>query len=253
MDYQTENKHIAECLKELNLSSLKENLDLYESRANDEKWTYRQFLGNLLHLEWERRLENRKRQRIKRANFPELKYLVELEREELPAEGRAVLPELETLNFIREKRNVVMYGNPGTGKTHIAIALGIKACMEGCTVLFTSASSLLVQIREARSERTLKALQEKFLRYDLVIVDEFGYVSFDKEGGETIFNHVSLRSGKKSTITTTNLPFTRWDEIIKDKALCSALVDRLCHKAYLINMTGQSYRVKETQKMLSKL
>lgn len=71
MDYQTENKHIAECLKELNLSSLKENLDLYESRANDEKWTYRQFLGNLLHLEWERRLENRKRQRIKRANFPE--------------------------------------------------------------------------------------------------------------------------------------------------------------------------------------
>ena len=185
--------------------------------------------------------------------FPEMKFLQELEREELPAEGRAVLPELETLNFIREGRNVVMYGNPGTGKTHIAIALGIKACLEGYTVLFTTASSLLMQIREARSERTLKSLQERFLRYDLVIIDEFGYVSFDKEGGEVIFNHLSLRSGKKSTITTTNLPFTRWDEIIKDKALCSALVDRLCHKAYLINMTGPSYRVKETQKMLNKL
>ena len=253
MDYVTENKQLHDYLRGLVLPSVRDNLDLLEARANDEHWTYRQFLSNLLKIEWERRLENRKTQRIRRAMFPEMKFLQELEREELPAEGRAVLPELETLNFIREGRNVVMYGNPGTGKTHIAIALGIKACLEGYTVLFTTASSLLMQIREARSERTLKSLQERFLRYDLVIIDEFGYVSFDKEGGEVIFNHLSLRSGKKSTITTTNLPFTRWDEIIKDKALCSALVDRLCHKAYLINMTGPSYRVKETQKMLNKL
>jgi DNA replication protein DnaC len=182
-----------------------------------------------------------------------MKYLNELVREDLPADCRNILPELETLNFIREGRNVVMFGNPGTGKTHTAIGLGIQACLEGYTVYFTSVPQLLTQIREAQSSKTLTALRRRFLAYDLVICDEFGYVTFDKDGGEQIFNHLSLRAGKKSTITTTNLPFTRWEEIIKDKALCSALVDRICHKAYLINMTGPSYRVKETKMMLEKL
>mgnify|MGYP004448002571 FL=1 len=202
--------------------------------------------------EVQRRAENRKAQRLKQACFPEMKYLQELERDELPQEGRAILPDLETLSFIRDHRNIVMYGNAGTGKTHIAIALGIKACMEGHSVFFTTVPQMLTQIREAQSSLTLRKLQHRFLAYALVICDEFGYVSFDKEGGEQIFNHLSLRAGKKSTITTTNLPFTRWEEIIKDKALCSALVDRLCHKAYLVNMSGASYRVKETQKILNK-
>ena len=89
----------------------------------------------------------------------------------------------------------------------------------------------------------------RFERFDLVICDELGYVGFDKEGAEILFNHLSLRTGKKATIITTNLPFTRWEEVLKDKVLCSALVDRLCHKSYLVNMTGTSYRVKETKKL----
>lgn len=202
--------------------------------------------------EYNRRIENRKGQRIKRANFPEMKYLQELDREMLPQDCRVVLLELETLKFISEGRNIVMYGNPGTGKTHTAIGLGIKAALEGYSVYFTSVPHLLTEIREAQSEKSLKRLQERFLRYDLVITDEFGYVSLDKDGGEMLFNHLSLRAGKKATITTTNLPFVRWNEIIQDKALCAALVDRLCHKAYLINMTGPSYRVLETKKMNEK-
>ena len=108
---------------------------------------------------------------------------------------------------------------------------------------------LLTQIREAKSAKTLRALQLRFEKYDLVICDEFGYVSCDKEGGELLFNHLSLRAGKKATIITTNLAFNRWNEIIKDKVLVAAMVDRLTHKAYLVNMTGLSYRLKETQKM----
>lgn len=181
-----------------------------------------------------------------------MKYLQELDREMLPQDCRVVLPELETLKFISEGRNIVMYGNPGTGKTHTAIGLGIKAALEGYSVYFASVPHLLTEIREAQSEKSLKRLQERFLRYDLVITDEFGYVSLDKDGGEMLFNHLSLRAGKKATITTTNLPFVRWNEIIQDKALCAALVDRLCHKAYLINMTGPSYRVLETKKMNEK-
>ena len=182
-----------------------------------------------------------------------MKYLGELVREELPVDGRNVLPELETLNFIRDGRNVVMYGNPGTGKTHIAIGLGVKACMEGYTVLFTSVPHMLTMIREAKAGKTLQSLETRFKKYDLVICDEMGYVSFDKEGAELLFNMVSLRTGTRATIITTNLPFTRWEEIIKDKVLCSALVDRLCHKARLVNMSGQSYRVKETQNILKNI
>lgn len=89
----------------------------------------------------------------------------------------------------------------------------------------------------------------RFERFDLVICDELGYVGFDKEGAEMLFNHLSLRTGKKATIITTNLPFTRWEEVLKYKVLCPALVDRLCHKSYLVNMTGTSYRVKETKKL----
>ena len=96
-------------------------------------------------------------------------------------------------------------------------------------------------------------LEVKFERFDLVICDELGYVGFDKEGAEMLFNHLSLRTGKKATIITTNLPFTRWEEVLKDKVLCAALVDRLCHKSYLINMTGTSYRIKETKKLTKKI
>ena len=164
-----------------------------------------------------------------------------------------LLPEFETLDFIRHGRNIVMYGNPGTGKTHVAIGLGIKACMEGYNVYFTTVPHLLTQIREAKTSKTLQQLEARFKKYDLVICDEMGYVGFDKDGAEMLFNMISLRAGTRATIITTNLPFTRWEEIMKDKVLCSALVDRLCHKAHLVNMTGQSYRVRETQKLLKNL
>lgn len=247
--YVFENEKLDSYSKELKLPTFKNNIEDIEAEAIEGKWSYRRFLCTMLEREVEQRIENRKYQRIRKAAFPQLKYLGELVREELPAECRGLLPELETLHFIKEGHNIVMYGNPGTGKTHTAIGLGIKACMEGFSVYFTSIPHLLTQIREAKTNKTLQALETKFKRFDLVICDEMGYVGFDKEGAELLFNHLSLRSGTKSTIITTNLPFTRWEEIMKDKVLCSALVDRLCHKAYLINMTGQSYRVKETQIM----
>ena len=118
--------------------------------------------------------------------------------------------------------------------------------------IFTSVHRLLTQLRESHSERTLRQLEIKFEKYDLVICDEFGYVSFDKEGAELLFNHLSLRVGRKSTIITTNLGFDRWEEIFGDAVLTAALVDRLTHKAFLINMNGESYRLKETKQMMKK-
>jgi DNA replication protein DnaC len=237
--------------RELKLGSIKENVEIFAEDAVREQWGYLGFLRRLLEEEVTRRREKSKIMRMHRADFPQMKYLEELERSELPKEGQMLLAEVETLGFIKEGRSIVMYGNPGTGKTHIAIGLGIKACLEGYSVFFTSVPRLLTMIREAKTGKTLRNLEMKFERFDLVICDELGYVGFDKEGAEMLFNHLSLRTGKKSTIITTNLPFTRWEEVLKDKVLCSALVDRLCHKSYLVNMTGASYRIKETKKYLN--
>jgi len=138
------------------------------------------------------------------------------------------------------------------GKTHLAIALGIKACMAGYRVLFATIPLLINQLKESRSDRILGRLESNFEKYDLVIADELGYISFDKEGSELLFTHLSLRAGRRSTIITTNLSFERWDEIFSDSVMTAAMIDRLTHKSYILNMNGSSYRLKETREWLAK-
>ena len=234
--------------KELRLPTLRKNYETAATEAARENLSFEQYLHGLLLLEFEVRAENRKKAQIRQAGFPQLKYLQDLSREDLPKEAQERLPLLERLEFIRTGRNLIFAGNPGTGKTHLALGLGIKACLEGFRVLFTTVPRMLTQIRESRSDKTLTLLEHRFEKYDLVICDEFGYISYDKEGAELLFNHLSLRAGSKSTIITTNLSFDRWPEIFGDPTLTAAMVDRLTHRAYLINMNGKSYRVKETRK-----
>ena len=218
--------------------------------AARERLDYEDYLLKLMEREYELRLENRKKTQIRNAQFPSRMYLSDLDRSQLPPAAREKLPILERLDFIASAQNVILAGNPGTGKTHIAIALGLKACIQGYKVLFTTVHRLLTQLREAHAERTLRQVEAQFEKYDLVICDEFGYVSFDKQGAELLFNHLSLRTGRKSTIITTNLGFDRWEEIFGDPVLTAALVDRLTHKAYLIDMNGESYRLKQTRQMM---
>lgn len=249
----TEKERLLSLVKELKLPTFKDTVDTVTETAVSEHWTYPGFLCEMMAREVAQRYENRKYQRIRKASFPQLLYLDALDRTALPIDAQKILPEFETLDFIRDKRNIIMYGNPGTGKTHIATGLGIKACLEGFSVFFTTVPALLTKINEAKNSKTLQSLEFRFKRYDLVILDEMGYVTVDRANAEMLFNHLSLRSGNKSTVITTNLPFTRWEEIMKDKVLCSALVDRLCHKAHMVNMTGKSYRTKETESINIKL
>ena len=247
----TINRQITAYSKELRLPVFRRDYKELATEAARQGLDYESYLVMLMEREYELRLENRKKAQIRNARFPSKMYLSDLERDQLPPGAREKLPLLERLDFIPAAQNVILSGNPGTGKTHIAIGLGLKACMQGYKVLFTTVHRLLTQLRESHSGRTLKQVEAQFEKYDLVICDEFGYVSFDKQGSELLFNHLSLRTGRKSTIITTNLGFERWDEIFGDPVLTAALVDRVTHKAYLVNMSGDSYRLKETEKMMN--
>jgi len=236
--------------KELRLPAIRQNYQEEIKEANQRNYSYEQFLFQLLQQENDLRRENGKKNRIRLAGFPAKKYLEDLEVEALPEDARKKLKVLSSLEFIKNGQNVVLAGNAGTGKTHIATGLGIKACMEGYKVLFATVPLLVNQLKESRSAKTLRTFENKFEKYDLVIADELGYISFDKEGSELLFTHLSLRAGRKSTIITSNLSFERWEEIFKDPVMTAAMVDRLTHKSYVINMVGNSYRLKETQEWL---
>jgi DNA replication protein DnaC len=233
---------------ELKLSGIRKYFDEITDEAITKKIPYEQYLNSLFEKEYDVRLVNRKKRRMRTANFPFKKYLEELVLEELPKDANEKLNVLKTLKFIEDGHNLILAGNPGTGKTHIAIGLGIKACLEGKSVLFTTIPTLITKLKESQSERTLRLYENRFEKYDLIICDEMGYISFDKKGAELLFTHLSLRAGRKSTIITTNLSFDRWGELFGDPVLTAAMVDRLTHKAYMVNMNGNSYRIKETKK-----
>ncbi len=239
-------------IKELRISGIRNNLKEKIDEANRENKTYEDFLCDIFKRAYDVRKENGRKNRIRNAKFPYKKYIEDLVIEDLPSDARNKLKVLNSLEFIENGQNVILAGNPGTGKTHMAIGLGIKACNKGYKVLFTTVASLINQLKESRSEKSLRTMEKKFEKYDLIIADELGYISFDKEGSELLFTHISLRAERKSTLITTNLSFDRWDEIFKDPVMTAAMVDRLTHKSYMVNMNGNSYRMKETKKWLEK-
>lgn len=238
--------------KALRLPYITRNIEEELEEAIYKELSYDKFLLEILTKENDIRHENGKANRIRTANFPYKKHLEDLKRDFLPKDAFKKLQVLETMDFIKNNQNVILIGSPGTGKTHISIGLGIKACNMGYKVLFTSVPTLINQLKETRSQKSLLTLENKFEKYDLIIADELGYISFDKEGSELLFSHLSLRSERKSTIITTNLSFDRWNEIFKDSVMTNAIIDRLTHKSYVVDMTGNSYRMEETKKWLTK-
>ncbi|WP_268233502.1 IS21-like element helper ATPase IstB [Tissierella pigra] len=243
---------IKKYVSELKIPGVNQGLKMKIEEAYSLDKSYEEFLRDILIEAYDMRKENGRKNRIKNARFPYKKYLDELQVDYLPEDGRKKFKELKTLNFIDEGRNIILAGNPGTGKTHMSIGLGIDACNMGYKVYFTTIASLINELKESRSDKKLYTFEKRFEKYDLIIADELGYISFDKEGSELLFTFLSLRAERKSTIITTNLSFDRWNEIFNDAVLTAALIDRLTHKSYVINMNGNSYRIKETREWLEK-
>ena len=233
---------IKEYAKALRLPYISANIEEELTKCMNLGLTPEEFLIELFQNEAITRSENSKMIRIKNAGFPYKKHLDELDAQRLPREAALLLPGLKSLDFVAKGQNLIEYGNPGTGKTHLAIGLGIEAAMAGYSVKYYSVPQLVNRLKELKTHANLLSIQKQFETIDLMILDELGYISFDKEGGELLFTHLSMRTERKSTIITTNLTFDKWRGIFIDPILTTAIIDRLTHNAFLINMIGESNR-----------
>lgn len=203
----------------------------------------------LMKSEYEQRQENQNQRRLKQAGFPYTKTIEELELSHYKGElSDLFVNELASCKFIKEHRNITMLGNPGRGKTHMAIGLGLKACSMGMTVLFKNAASLSTELMEARDNYALGRLEKKIQRADLLILDEMGYVSFDRYQSKLLFKIIADRSERGSIIITTNLPFSEWTTLFENTAMVAAMIDRLTFQSYVLDMNGESYRLAQTRK-----
>lgn len=211
-------------------------------RARDEGWPYEEYLRELLETEIKNRQENTARRYLKQAGFPDLKTFEQIEWDALQGISRPKLLQLASGQFIENAENVVIAGPIGTGKTHVAIALGVEAARRRIPVLFHKAANLVRDLMEARDERTLSRLHRRYKKVPLLIVDELGFVPFKRDGGELLFNLLADRHERCSTLVTTNLAFAEWVQVFGDEKLTTALLDRLAHHAHILTTKGKSYR-----------
>ncbi|MFZ0929583.1 MAG: IS21-like element helper ATPase IstB [Syntrophobacteraceae bacterium] len=239
---------LKENLKLLKLSNVLRQLETFVRQAKESGTDYGEFLLSLTEMELQMRAENRLKRRVREAKFPLIKTLETFDYTAAPGLDLRLLRELETGDYIREHRNIILLGNSGTGKTHLATGLGVAACGQGSTTRFVTGCGLANELIEAQTAKTLSRVIQRTARNDLLVLDELGYVPFSKEGAQLLFQVLAERNERRSVIITTNLGFADWTQVFGDATLTAALLDRLTHKAHIIHCNWDSYRLKETLK-----
>jgi DNA replication protein DnaC len=232
-------------LSKLKAPRVLERLEQTAQRARAEQWPYEQFLESLLEAEVFARDASGARMRVRTAGFPALKTLEDFDWTAQPSAEKPLVLHLAQLAWIEEQANVCFLGPPGTGKTHLAIALSLKACERGYRVAFATAQEWVSRLEAAQDRNQLEAELRRLERYQLLVVDEVGYLPLERQAANLLFALVSRRYERGSIIVTSNRGFEQWGEILGDAMVAAALIDRLVHHATMIALKGKSYRLRE--------
>lgn len=218
--------------------------------CREEQADYETYLLRLVEREVIDRERRSAERRTKTAGFPVLKTLDTYDFGAQPSVNQALVRELMRGEWIGKRENVLLIGNSGTGKTHLATALAFAACQRGQRVRFFTTTGLVTRLLESREERQLERLHRQLERQDLVVLDELGYVPFSQAGAELLFEVVSRAYERTSLLVTTNLPFEAWTEVMGSERLTGALLDRLTHRVHIVEASGESYRLRESKRRL---
>jgi DNA replication protein DnaC len=235
-------------LKALKMPTMHGECEKVATRCASENVDHLGFLLQLSELELLDRERRAAERRLKAARFPSPKTLEGFEFAAQSSINRPLVMELMRCAYIDGRENVLLVGNPGTGKTHMATALGIEACGRGKKVRFWRVTELITQLMEAREERILGRMKGQLAKLDLLILDELGYVPASKLGAELLFDVISMAYERTSLIITTNLPFERWVEVLGSERLTGATLDRLTHRCHIVESNGESYRLKDARR-----
>ena len=233
-------------LRELKLPSFLREYGKLASQCAAENVDHPEYPRRLAELELIERHRKMVDRRIRAARFPAVKSLDTFDFAAIPSVNKALVTELARCEYIQRRENVMAVGNSGTGKTNVALGLGLAACQPGMSVGFTTAAGLVHELMEARDERRLLNLQRQLSRLNLLIVDELGFVPLSRTGAELLFEVFSQRYERGSTLVTTNLPCDKWTEVFGSDRLTGASLDRLTHHVHILEMNGESYRLKRS-------
>ncbi len=239
---------LAHHLKALKLPTFLREYDKLARQCAAEGVDHTRYLLRLAELELIERERRMIERRIKDAKFPAVKSLDSFDFLALPSLNKALVLELARSEYVNRRENIIAVGNSGTGKTHIVLGLGLAACQKGLSVGFTTAAALVHELIEARDEKRLLRLQRQLATCKLLIIDELGYVPFSQTGAELLFEVFSRRYERGSTIVTSNLPFDEWTGVFASERLTGALLDRLTHHVHILEMNGDSYRLKQSKR-----
>ena len=232
-------------LKRLRLPTFLQNYGKFAEDAAQSKLTYDRYLLALADQEVAQREENRRVRRIKAARFPVLKELADFDFSCVPNLNKQRVLELARGGYLNKDESILMVGNPGLGKTHVATALALAACRQGHRVRFYNAAALVNELIQAQNEHQLSKFLAMALRHRLIVLDELGFIPFSSTGAQLIFQFCSTLYERVSMIVTTNLRFADWTQVFGDERLTAALLDRLTHKAHILEFTGESFRFRQ--------
>jgi DNA replication protein DnaC len=232
-------------LKKLKMPQAAKTYEALAREAADNNLSYEEYLLGVIEQEIHQRENNRIQRGIRQAAFPVIKTLESFDFKEIPSLNKPKVLKLMQGEYIRKKKNIILVGSSGVGKTHIATALGYEACRQGLRVKFYTAAGLINELLAAQQEYRLNRLEKQWLVPHLIILDELGYVPFSKMGSELLFQFCAARYERGSMIITTNLEFPKWTEVLGDEQMTAALLDRLTHNAHIFNINGDSYRFKQ--------